>query len=179
MALLSANLFFKRNKRYGLKSDFGSITFDILVNERHAFNNDVSVHDIENGSELTDHIRNQLEQGSFTGLITNFSVKTGFIRTNRGQDAFDLIYELWQKKTLVTITTVMKTYTNMAITSIGIARSEGTGDAIVLDISFRKVNQVRLRTTVIETQVNISDMTVEQNRQSAVESDQGRTSPTT
>ena len=169
------NLFFRRNKDYGARSDIGSITFDVILNENHFFGSDVSTHNVENGSEISDHIRNQLENGTFTGLISNFSVKTRLLRTNRAQDAFDFIYKLWQERVLVTIVTVMRVYKNMAITSISIPRSFDTGESGIFEISFRKVNQVKLRTVVLESAVNVTNMDDDTNRQAAVTSDQGRT----
>lgn len=169
------NIFFRNNKKYGMDSDIGSITFDIILNERHNFANDVSTHTIEDGSEVTDHIRNQLESGSLTGLISNFSVKTRLLRTNRAQDAFDFLHKLWQAKILVTITTVLRVYTSMAITNISVPRSFATGAAGVFNISFRKVNIVELKTVILETGVKLKDMKTASNRQAAVTSDLGRT----
>ena len=175
MALIPVNLFFNKNKKYGVNSDNGFITFDILVNESHNFSSNITSHPIENGSEVSDHIRNQLEQGSFTGLISNFSVKSRFLFSNRAQDAFDLFVELWKQKVLFTITTVMRVYKSMGITNISINRDFSTGDAVVFNVGFRKVEQVSLKTVVLETRVNVKDMSVKQNQQSAVETDVGRT----
>lgn len=176
MATTPVRLFFQQKKRpYGADADMGSIKFDLVLNERHNFNNAVSSHNIEDGSEISDHIRNELENGSLTGLISNFSVKTRLLRTNRAQDAFDFLFELWQAKALVTITTVMRVYRDMAITDISIPRSFDTGESAVFTISFRKVNQVKLKTVTLETTVKIADTKSDQNRQSSVTSDQGRT----
>lgn len=173
MAVFSTSLFFKEGKQYSV----GSVTFDLLLSENHNFENTVTSHTIEDGSEISDHIKNELENGGVNGLISNFSVNTARLSSNRAQDAFDTLYNLWKAKTLVTIVTVLRVYENVAITSIPISRSEATGESLTFSISFQEIKQVTPKTVVIETSVRVSDMSVTQNRQSAATSDQGRTVP--
>lgn len=175
MALIPINLFFKKNKNYGVESGVGSLTFDILLNETHNFSNDVSTHKIENGSEISDHIRNQLENGSFQGVVSNFSIKSRGLTSNRAQDAFDLLTKIWEAKELVTIVTVLRVYKNMAILNINTSRNFDTGESGVFNISFRKADVVSLKTVVLQTEVNVKDMSKTQNRQSSKQIDQGRT----
>lgn len=163
MATIPFQLFFKGNREYKV----GTITFDLLTQEQHNFNNQVSDHNIEDGSTVSDHIKNELENGSLTGLITNFSIRTYGITTNRAQDAFEEMIRLWKSKELVTVITIMRVYEQMAITSVSVARSNQTGEAIELNISFKKLRTVKLQKVQIETGIKINEMTNDLNRQSS------------
>lgn len=167
-------LFFK-DRNYKIGSNKGFVTFDLILSENHTISNEVTQHVVEDGSEITDHIKNNLESGSLTVLVTNFSLKAFGAFFDRAQDAFDEIIRLWKTRELVTIICVLKVYENVAITNVKITRSAATGDAIVLDISFKQVKVVKLRTVLIDVGVNPKGMKTDSNRQIAAPSDQGRT----
>jgi hypothetical protein len=50
----------------------GSIQFDLLLSEEHSLEAEVSNHPIENGANVSDHVRNLPRKGSLSGLVTNF-----------------------------------------------------------------------------------------------------------
>lgn len=175
MATLPVKLFFRDNREYGVKYQTTiRIKFDLILTETHNFSNILTEHNVEEGSQITDHIKNELEQGSLTGLITNWSLKIFGIQGNRAQNAFDEIIRLWQKRVLVTVVTVMRVYENVAIENINVNRSEGTGEAISMNISFKQVKQVKLKSVLVDTSVKITNMDNKLNQQSASAIDVGR-----
>lgn len=170
MATIPMSLFFKDNKTYGV----GAINFDLLMSEQHSFNNQVSDHNVEDGSVIADHIKNELENGSLVGLITNFSIKYFGVASDRAQLAFDALVDLWKSRVLVTIVTVMRVYSNVAITSCSIARTAETGNAISLNISFRKVNVVTLKQLTLTTSIKVNDLKSALNKQASPQVDMGQ-----
>lgn len=170
MAIVSADLFFRKNRSYAV----GNISFDMILSETHNLNNTVSQYKVENGSPVSDHIENELENGSATYLITNFSINDSGEVRNRAQEVYDELYDLWKRKELVKIVTVFKVYTDMAIQSLAIPRDEGTGEALFLNISFRKFNRVKLKEVKLIATVNIKDTKSDQNRQASENVDVGR-----
>lgn len=168
---LPFNLFFKGNKKFGI----GNITFDLIKSEDHNFESEVTSHPVEDGSEITDHIQNQLENGTVTGIISNFSINTKGITSNRAQDAFDALIALWEERTLVTITTVLRVYENVAITSMPFARDTDSGESITIQVSFKKVKTVKLEEVVLELAVKVKDLKSNKNRQVSKKSNIGRT----
>lgn len=167
------SLYFKGNKTYGV----GSISFDLLMSEQHTFNNQVSDHNVEDGSVIADHIKNELENGSIVGLITNFSIRATNIEfSNRAQKAFDELVDLWKRRELVTVVTVMRVYTDVAITGVSVARSAETGEAIALNISFRKVRIVKLKQVSVSASIKINGMDTDINKQVAPQVDMGQQS---
>lgn len=173
MAVVKASLFFRKNRTYSV----GSINFDLILSENHIFNSAITEYSVEEGEPISDHIENDLENGSLTGLITNFSINYGAITENRSQRVFDALYDLWKKKELVTIVTVLKVYEDVGITNISIDKSESDGESLIVNISFRKVNVVKLQEVLVQATVNLTDMGDDLNKQSSPNLDVGRTTP--
>lgn len=170
MAEFPASLFFKNNKQYGV----GSLVFDLILTEDHSLDNTVTNHAVEDGSEISDHIQNELEKGSLTGLITNFSIRAGAITSNRAQDAFDLLYSIWKERSLVTVTTIHKTYENVAIISAPVARDTESAESIVIQINFQQVKVVKLQSVVIETEISLTGLSKDSQKQVAPKTKVGR-----
>ncbi len=168
---LPINLFFRDNRDYGV----GTLRFDLILSETHNFSSMVTEHNVEDGSIISDHIKNELENGSLTGIISNFTLNKFGLISNRAQDAFDELIWLWESKELVTITTVMRVYEDVAITNVSVDRSADTGEAISLNITFKAVKTVKLKTVQIDVGVNIGDMKTNLKRQSAPSTEIGRT----
>lgn len=178
MAVQTFKLLFKGNRDFGIESDIGVITFDLILSEAHNYSNEVTEHVVEDGSRITDHIKNNLENGSLSGLITNFSIKRRFQVENFAQDAYDELKRIWKSREAVTITTIMEKYDNMGITNVDIARSDETGEAIVLNISFKKIKVVKLKTTLIDANVRQRNMNNNTNRQASPKLEAGTTTGT-
>ncbi len=168
---LRAQLFFRNNRKYGV----GDIKFDLILSENHNFSNEVTEHNIEDGSTISDHIKNNPETGSVTGLITNFTIHTFGITKNRAQDAFDAFKSLWKERTLVTIVTVMEVYNDVAITDVSVDRSSSTGESLALNISFQKANIVKLKTVQVDVGITLDGTETNANRQASPQADVGRT----
>ena len=145
------SLFFKENKKYGV----GLLEFDLLLAEDHNFNNIITEHPVEDGSIIADHIQNELENGTLTGLVSNFSLKTGFLFSNRAQDAFDLLVDLWQRKELVTINTIHRTYTDVGIVSLPVSRDAASAESIIIQCVFKKVKVVKLQSVSLEAEISL------------------------
>ena len=163
MPTIPASLLFRNNRTYGV----GVITFDLILTESHNFSNSVTQFNVEDGSLITDHIRNELFTGTVSGLITNFSLFQNGFFSNRAQEAFDAINVLWKERTLVDIVTVMKAYKNVSITNITMSRDSDSGEELIVDFSFQEVNVVTLQEVIIEATIKLPNMNTDQNRQSS------------
>ena len=171
MALIPFSLYFRGNRQYGV----GNITFDLILTESHNFNNNVTTHPVEDGSFVDDHVQNQLENGSITGLFTNFSIYDFGTFSNKAQDAFDKLVELWEAKELVRIVSVLRVYESVAIVSMPIARDEDTGEGLVVQINFKQMRVVKLQEIQLETSIKVANLNSNANRQVAKSANSGRT----
>lgn len=69
----SSSLFYK-NEGYFV----GAIKFDLIVSETHSIEAQVTEHPIEDGSVVSDHIRELPRKGSLSGLVTNYPLQKDF-----------------------------------------------------------------------------------------------------
>lgn len=177
-----ANSFlFYQNRNYGIvnnETGYGIITFDLELSENHNFSNTVTQYNVEDGSEISDHIQNNLEVGGVTGFITNFSIYDSVIIENKAQIAFDVLRNLWKAKELVDIYTIYHIYEGVAITNISMSRGSDSGESLTCDFSFQELNKVKLQEIEVEVQINLQNMKTSQNQQSAPNKDNGKTQGT-
>jgi hypothetical protein len=161
----------------------GSITFDLILEENHLLENDVTEHAVENRTPISDHIRNKLRTGTMTGLISNFSLNSfiwesgvvGALAENvRTQKAYDVIVDLWKKRVPVDIVTVLEVYKNVVITNVNLSRDGDTGDAQEFQISFKEIEIRKLEKVSGVTKINVGDMNEDINRQVALKTEVGR-----
>jgi hypothetical protein len=170
MAEIATTLFFRNNRQYRV----GSIVLDLLLSEGHNFSSEITQFNIEDGSEITDHIRKMLFQGTLTAKVTNFSLFQFGITSNRAQEAYDKLKEIWERGELVDIVTVYDVFENVGISNISTARDFSTGEAIEFNISFQEVNIVQLQEILIVANVKLLDMVSDTNKQASPKLDVGK-----
>lgn len=170
MAEVQTTLFFKANRNYKV----GAITLDLLLSEEHMFSSEITQYNIEDGSAITDHIRRNLFQGALSGRVSNFSLTQEGITTNRAQDAYDALKQIWLDEQLVDIVTIYGVFNNVGISSISTPRFSGTGEAINFDITFQEVNIVKLQEIVVVANVKFLDMKSTNNKQASPKLEAGK-----
>lgn len=135
----------------------GNLEFDCIDAETHDWSRDVTSNPVENGSPIADHIIEQPDKLSVTGMISNSPIRSysdqilgivnGQINDDRVVKAFDTLDRLMKSKELVTIYTRYKTYTDMVLQSVNIPRTVEAGDAIIFTVQAIKVRIVTSQTT--------------------------------
>lgn len=97
--VVPASLFY-RDEDFGI----GSIPFDLLVDESHELEFDISEHTVEGGSSVSDHVQQRLRRVQVNGLFTNHSIdgrKSGYV--NYGSEKQDGSIEMSTKPDVVEI----------------------------------------------------------------------------
>lgn len=169
-AVVMASLFYVDGVKLGIypgedaSSGVTAIFFDLILSEDHAMSATASKHSMEDGSVRTDHIQNALREGSFSGLVTNFSVHgghtfsyveaTGRTAGNRAGRAFSALERIHEDKKLVTLNLALQSYSDVAITRISARRDGSTGDQQTFEISFEQMKIVRLKEVSIKALVH-------------------------
>lgn len=169
---LPASLFFPKDGYKIYTADgFSYIQFDLILDEKHGLENEVTSQPIERGSDLSIHIKQKLQTGSLTGLISNWSLKgesflgdytTSLIatqenRSNRAKEFWNVLLDLVKKKTRLKIVTALSIYNDVVITNVEADRDSETGDAQSFAIKFQQLNIVDLRREVITLDVKLDD----------------------
>lgn len=163
MAEINTTLFFRNNRDYSV----GSIKLDLIINESYNFGSEISQYNIEDGSEISDHIRKLLFQGSLTARVSNFSLYQNGLTSNKAQETYNKLKDIWNNEDLVDIVMIYDVFNKVGITNISTPRSAGMGESIEFDISFQEVNVVSLQEITIIANVKLADMNSNNNRQAS------------
>ena len=144
----------KRKLRVGL------VNFDASVTETHTKRNSVPQHPVEVGKNVSDHIRQEPDELSINGIVTDHPIF--FLASIQAEsplegdltavnDRADLAYAELQRVMndgeLVEIVTSLREYENMAITELVVNRDAANGNVMNANISAREVRIVQTETT--------------------------------
>ena len=154
---MSLGILFDIGKAYGSVSttdDAGTITsldLDVMQDEIHEWQNDVTSFPVEIGSPITDHIQAQPDKISITGIISNSAIGVDALQKqesgeDRCQTAFDLLRKFHEDGILLTVYTRYKVYIDMALKSCNIPRDSSIGDSVKFKMEFVHVRLVNTQT---------------------------------
>jgi hypothetical protein len=139
----------------------GEVQVDASTNEGHGLTGVVSSHPVESGQPITDHYSVDPDELTIEAVITKSPLKTGYpgqsaissvgsLIDGKGGDpvldAWAAIENYFKNSELITITTSLKTYTNMALVSFSVTRSADTGDALSFSLNARELRIVETAT---------------------------------
>lgn len=136
----------------------GALSLDCSLDESHVYDSKVTEFPVEDGSVITDHIRNAPIRLDMTGFVTNNPITSAKQKSDiSGEEqvgnfvdlAFEALIKIRNERTPVTIVTGLKVYENMAMESMSIPRSASTGDTFRFRASFKEVRIVSTETTKI------------------------------
>lgn len=156
----------------------GSVILDASVSEQHTIGAEVTRHQVETGSDVTDHIRPLPQKISIEGIVTNTPIAsplspTGGVSASFGTQSFSVGGVQYTAQTLLfsgqfdrvrdtygvliiavsngalfTVTTTLHQYQNMAISNFGAPRNVGLGNALKFSVDF---SEIRIVDTVVVT----------------------------
>lgn len=128
------------------------IEFDALISQTDTMEATVPEYTVEDGFVVSDAIILNPEKLDMVLYITDTPV-TWYSRHGSGQDRVETIVkqlqELYFTAEPTTVVTSAKSYTNMAIESLSIAKSLEIGYAREVSISFKKIRVTSAKTTTI------------------------------
>nr|WP_325294992.1 hypothetical protein [uncultured Oscillibacter sp.] len=128
------------------------IEFDALMSSTEAFDATVPEYSVETGFAVSDTIILAPETLDMTLLVSNRPVTWAKRFGNAGDRVAQVVKrlkELYFKKKLITVTTSSDTYTDMAITSLSIPKTNAMMEAIEIPIKFKKVRVTATKTATI------------------------------
>lgn len=147
----------------------GDLIVDAAITEEHAYEADVTRYPVEDGSDISDNVRNQPVRLTIEGLISDTPLGRAAIVRDieiEGVDgasastdqslpssaALDVLLSIRDQREPVSITTSLKLYDNMVLTSLNLPRDAETGGALKFTAMFEQITivqnkRVRVRTT--------------------------------
>lgn len=153
-----------------------AIPFDLILQEDHAFESQVTQHSVESGVVVSDHVVCRPRKGKLQGLVSNFSLSSTnkldaeleqLLRagkpdrwsagqttvSNRALTTWELFRELWQKRMPVTVATTLEVYESMVVTNVSTTRDGDTGDALKFSVEFEEVKVVQLEEVLLQADI--------------------------
>ena len=128
------------------------IEFDALIESTEGFEAEVPEYSIETGFSVSDTIILKPETLNMTLFLSNRPVtwvqRLG-AEEGRVEDVVKRLKELYFKKQLITVTTSSETYTDMAILSLIIPKTNALMEAMEIPIKFKKVRVTATKTATI------------------------------
>lgn len=124
----------------------------LSISEEALFTTNVTMHPIEGGGNVTDHIYQNPIELTITGRVTNYIIKKYEDYDEAPdyvQDLYTQLRLLWLSRTVVQVQTQLATYTNMVMTSFVPLPITRRGDAFDFKASFREVRFVSAESTTI------------------------------
>lgn len=131
------NVFFNSGGKIGV------LELDITVREDHGMASDITDSPVEDGTDVTDHIRNQPRSLVMEGQISKTPVNVQHFNPLRYRQAFAKLEKLHSDRTTVTVLTTLKEYKNMGIKQINVIRDSQTSNVIRFVAQLRVVRIIR------------------------------------
>ncbi len=156
-------------------TSIGAVVVDATVRTKTKADAEVTEHPVEQGANISDHIRVKNEEVTIEGVIANFpmGVQSGAaltaqaardfvdqqghgatlkaIEENRAVDALRTLTELKNKAQPVQLTAGVRTWPTMAIKSFEVERSRTTGNALTFTMQLVEIRLVSTQQTTPPT----------------------------
>lgn len=134
------------------RTQIGALTLDALLTEDTRLVSNVTAYPVEDGAPISDHVANENEQLSLSGVVAGAGV-TLFSGGGRSKlmAAKDAIRVLHEQRVPITIVTGMDVYTDMVMTNADIGRNN-EGEFININCQFEKIRKVTVKTADIPPQ---------------------------
>lgn len=121
----------------------GVLEMDVTVSENHSMRSDVTDSPVEDGTDISDHIRNAPRALTIEGVISKTPVNVQHFNPLRYRQAFKKLEQLHNDRVPVTVVTSFKTYKNMAVLQIDVRRDRDSGNIVQFTASLRQVRIVK------------------------------------
>lgn len=197
---IKASLFFRKDENLGIAAPDRShgmegLEFSLFpINEKHKMSFKVGDHPLQNGSVISDHVQEELQECTIECFLSNYPLKSGSKVTefkfadsmassevkrsvsNSALERFETIKELARKKKPVRLVCSLEIYPKMVITDITYDRDEKSGSGIRFTMTLREIVTVDLKATTSTYVFKPADMESENNRRIASEVKLGKQS---
>lgn len=141
------------NDTVSLNNGYINMEFDLITNESHSWTSDVTLHPVEDGQAISDHIQRKPDTLDISGIISNASMRRwrgSFIEKLKNilnpesdvQKAFDKLHQLMDDRQSLTVYTRYRNYPEMVLTHLSIPRKKEDGDAIEFTAKFTHIRRV-------------------------------------
>jgi hypothetical protein len=124
------------------------LTADATVSESHRQQANVTMHPREVGTDIADHIQPKLPEISANLIFSATPLNQPAVE-GRIANVYDTLTRLQTERRLVTLVTTLRVYEGVALTDLSAPVSAQTGEALVVDTTWRLVPTVSTQQVAI------------------------------
>jgi hypothetical protein len=143
------------------------VEFDASVSEQHDGSSTVTDHPVEDGVDITDHVRKEPDGLTMNVIVSNHQpimvrsinaepASPGGDPGSRAEDAYRYLKDVKDKGLVVRASTTLRDYKDMIITSLGVSRDAPTGNMVNMTITLREIQIATTETTDVPEPTNPS-----------------------
>jgi len=140
------------------RDGFVVFRFDATVSEKHSRSATPTAHPVEDGADLTDHVRIEPRRLVLLGVATAVPFEEIERVPNRDRISFERLDDLLGAGRPISIVTTLRTYSNMVLSSVDVDRDARTGQAVFASLTFDEINVAQAREVSIPPELVASDV---------------------
>lgn len=141
----------------------GAVTLyvDAATSETHTYDAEVTDHNVETGSDVTDNVRVKPLTISITGVVTD-SPLAGILRVRGGGDDDDdspsetarqFLLNVLNAREPVTVATSLDIFENMVMSSLAFPRDSKSGNALTFTAGFKQIRFITNNRTTVKVAI--------------------------
>jgi hypothetical protein len=138
------------------KSKHGQIALlklDAVEKEGHHSSVEATDSPVEEGVNITDHLRPKPDEVTIEGWVTNTPLpppgSQALFSPGLAENAYADLLDLHDNPRLITVITSLRTYDDVALIDLQVPRDAKTGEAVHFTAQFKQIRIVRNETTVL------------------------------
>lgn len=132
-----------------------TVTFDVSENETHKSTAKVTDHPVEQGANVADHIQDMPDTLDLVARVSNTPIvsesEAVLLDPQRAEAAYQTLRTMKKAATTCQVLTTLRSYTNMAITSVSVTRNASTGDVLAVTVSLQEIRTATSETIAAPT----------------------------
>lgn len=151
-------------------TQIANLLLDGTLSETHGRTAEATDNEVEEGADVTDHVRLKPATLVLEGIMTNTPLDDSAVAAyqssgpfglvtdddepstpGRAENAFALLEVLFEAKQPITVVTNLKTYKSMIIESMQVPRDAKSGDAVRVSLSFKQIRLVSNKLVTVST----------------------------
>lgn len=138
-------LLFKTRVRIGVDAGaeilpFGAVELDASIEETHRSAVTITQFPVEEGVDISDHVRKQPDRVVIRGIVTDHPLTFGgAFRSGRSLDALGNFLFMLNAAEIITLVTSLSTYTSMILESIEMPRNPQRSSAVEFVLTLREI----------------------------------------
>lgn len=131
--------------------DASTLSIDAVIVQTHQRASDISKHKVEVGSDIADHIKPQPKTLTLSGIQSATPIVPEGVEPDpdRTRQAYDRLEAAHKNSELISVSTALDSYENMAITSLTYPREARTGSALIFSLDLEEVRFATAQTAKV------------------------------